>query len=168
MRSGGQPNIGRMLSVAGPPIRITAIRRSLLRSSTAFVACVVPSMTWVIRSRSTSGERSTVSIAVVIPPVISGVPGTLALAITRSAPSMITASVLVPPTSTPRRQSGAGTGELLYGQVVKVVTERAGAGDRDAPLSPPHRVAGEGDHHYPLAVLDPFRRDRVGCLHVQH
>ena len=38
VRSAGQPNIGRMLSVAGPPIRITAIRRSFLRSSTAFVA----------------------------------------------------------------------------------------------------------------------------------
>src|SRR5580693_1005348 len=125
-------------------------------------------MTWVIRCRSASGARSTVSIAAVIPPVMSGVPGTLALAITRSAPSMITASVLVPPTSTPRRQSGAGTGALLYGQVVKVVAERAGAGDRDASLGPPHRVAGEGDHHYPLAVLDPFRRDRIGRLHVQH
>ncbi len=119
VRSGGQPNMGRMLCVAGPPIRMTAIRRSFLRSSTAFVAWVVPSMTWVIRCGSASGARSTVSIAVVIPRVMSGVPGTLALAITRSAASMITASVLVPPTSMPRRQSGARTGELLHGHVVE-------------------------------------------------
>ena len=99
---------GRMLCVAGPPIRMTAIRRSFLRSSTAFVAWVVPSITWVIRCGSDFRvPGAPVSIAVVIPRVMSGVPGTLALAITRSAASMITASVLVPPTSMPRRQSGA-------------------------------------------------------------
>src|SRR6185312_14040965 len=168
VRSGGQPNIGRMLRVAGPPIRITAIRRSLRRSSTALVACVVPSITWLIRRGSAAGARSTVSIAAVIPPVMSGVPGTLALAITRSAPSMITASVLVPPTSIPRRQSGAGTGEPLHGHVVEVVAERPRAGGRDAAVGPPDRVAGEGDHHHPLAVPDPFGGDRVRGLAVQH
>src|SRR3984885_16017826 len=121
-------------------------------------------MRGVLRPRSASGARSTVSMAAVIPPVMAGVPGTLALAMTRAAPSMMTASVLVPPTSMPRRKSGAGTGELLHGQVVKVVAEGPRAGDRDAPLSPPHWVAAEGDHHDPLAVLDPFRRDRVGGL----
>ena len=55
-RSAGHPNIGRTLSVAGPPILITATRRSLRRSSTAFVACVVPSMTWVIRAGVDAGR----------------------------------------------------------------------------------------------------------------
>jgi hypothetical protein len=71
--------------VAGPPILITATRRRFLRSSTALVACVVPSMTWLIRRGSTPGVASTASMAAMIPLVISGVPGTLALAITRSA-----------------------------------------------------------------------------------
>jgi len=44
-----------------------------------------------------------VSIAAVIPPVMSGVQGTLALASTWSSRSSITASVLVPPTSMPIR-----------------------------------------------------------------
>jgi hypothetical protein len=102
-RSRGHPNIGRTLRVAGPPILITATRRRLRRSSTALVAWVVPSMTWLIRRGSAPGACRTVSIALVIPPVMSGVHGTLALATTRSAGSMITASVLVPPTSMPRR-----------------------------------------------------------------
>ena len=38
--------------VAGPPILITATRRRFLRSSTALVAWVVPSMTWLIRRGS--------------------------------------------------------------------------------------------------------------------
>ena len=54
-RSRGHPNIGLTLWVAGPPILITATRRRFWRSSTALVACVVPSMTWVIRLESTPG-----------------------------------------------------------------------------------------------------------------
>src|SRR6516225_6503111 len=111
-------------------------------------------MTWLIRPGSVPAALSTASIAATIPPVMSGVPGTLALAITRSAVSMITASVLVPPTSTPRRQSGGGTGQLLHGQVVEVVAERARPGERDPLLGPPDRIAGEGDHRDPLAVGD--------------
>src|SRR5258708_25024547 len=99
---------------------------------------------------------------------MSAVPGTLALASTRSAASMITASVLVPPTSMPRRQSGAGTGELLHGPVVEVVAELPRAGQRDAGLGPPHRVAAEGDYNHPLAVLDPLGRNRIRGLGVQH
>src|SRR4029077_17865843 len=99
-------------------------------------------MTWLIRCGSTPGVPSTASIAATIPDVMSALPGTLALASTRSAASMITASVLVPPTSTPRRQSGAGTGELLHGQVVKLVAECPRPGDRDARLGPPARGAG--------------------------
>ena len=89
--------------MAGPPILSTATRRRFLRSRTALVAWVVPSMTWLIRCGSTRGVPSTASIAATIPEVMSAVPGTLDLAITRSAASMTTASVLVPPTSTPRR-----------------------------------------------------------------
>src|SRR6201985_254778 len=121
-------------------------------------------MPWLIRCGSTPGVPSTASIAVTIPDVMSAVPGTLALAITRSSASMITASVLVPPTSTPRRQSGGGTGELLHGQVVELVAERARPGDGDARLGAPDRVAGEGDHRDPLAVGDPLGHDGVGRL----
>src|SRR5215475_13293454 len=125
-------------------------------------------MTWLIRCGSTPGVPSTASIAATIPDVRSAVPGTLALAITRSAASMITASVLVPPTSTPRRQSGGGTGELLHGQVVELVAERTRPGDRDPLLGPPDRVAAEGDHGDPLAVGDQLGRDRARRLAVQH
>ena len=52
VRSAGQPNIGRMLSVAGRPIRITAIRRSFLRSEHGVRRVSGASMTWVIRCRS--------------------------------------------------------------------------------------------------------------------
>jgi len=61
-----------MLYVAGPPILMTATRRSFLRSSTALVACVVPSITCVIRPASTPGARITASMAAVMPPVMSG------------------------------------------------------------------------------------------------
>ena len=132
VRSRGHPNIGLTLWVAGPPILITATRRRFRRSSTALVAWVVPSMTWLIRRGSAPGACRTVSIALVIPPVMSGVHGTLALAMTRSAGSMITASVLVPPTSMPRRYSGAGTGELLHGQVIEFVVERPRPGQGDS------------------------------------
>src|SRR4029079_10228950 len=118
-------------------------------------------MTWLIRCGVTPGVPSTASIAATIPDVMSAVPGTLALAITRSAASIITASVLVPPTSTPRRQSGGGTGELLHGQAVELVAERARPGDRDSLPGPPDRVAAEGDHGDPLAVGDPLGRARA-------
>src|SRR6201986_1986312 len=107
-------------------------------------------MTWLIRCGSTPGVPSTASIAATIPDVMLAVPGTLALGITRSAASMITAAVLGPPTSTPRRQSGGGTGELLHGQVVELVAERARPGDRDSWLGQPDRVAGVGYHRGPL------------------
>ena len=125
--------MGLMLWVAGPPILITAIRRRFLRSSTALVACVVPSMTWLIRPGSTPGADSTAAMAAMIPPVMSGVLGTLAVTISRSAVSMTTASVLVPPTSIPSRQSIAGIGEFLYRRVVEVVAERPRPGHGDAP-----------------------------------
>src|SRR5215470_7767575 len=168
VRSRGHPNIGRTLRVAGPPILMTATRRSFRRSSTALVACVVPSMTWLIRCGSAPGACKTRSIAVVIPPVMSGVHGTLALAMTRSAGSMITASVLVPPTSIPRRYSGAGTGELLHGQVIEVVVERPRPGHGDPALGPPDRITGKSDHRHPLAVPDHLGGDRFGGLAVQH
>src|SRR5499426_3914642 len=168
VRSRGHPNIGRTLRVAGPPILITATRRRFRRSSTALVAWVVPSMTWLIRRGSAPGACSTVSIALVIPPVMSGVHGTLALATTRSAGSMITASVLVPPTSMPRRCSGTGMGELLHGQVIEVVAERPRPGHGDPALGPPDRIACESDHRHPLPVPQYLGGDRVGGLPVQH
>src|SRR6266567_2044127 len=145
-----------------------ATRRSLLRSSKALVACVVPSMTCVMRPASMPGASITASMAAVMPPVMSGVQATLALARSRSAGSRITASVFVPPTSMPRRQSGCGTGKLLHGQVVEVVAECPRASGCDPSWCPPDRVAGEGDHRDSLAVPDPFGHDRAGRLAVQH
>src|ERR1022692_3956046 len=121
-----------------------------------------------MRPASTPGARSTASMAAVMPPVMSGVQATLALASTRSAGSRMTASVLVPPTSMPRRQSSSGTGKLLHGQVVEVVAECPGTRGLDPSLRPPDRVAAEGDHRDPLAVPDPLGHDRVGGLAVQH
>src|SRR4029079_2164159 len=125
-------------------------------------------MTWLIRCGSTPGVPSTASIAATIPDVMSAGPGTLALASTRWRPASVRAWGLVPPTSTPRRQSGGGTGELLHGQVVELVAERARPGDRDSRLVPPYGAAGEGDHRDPLAVGDPLGHDGVGRLAVQH
>src|SRR4029079_12925029 len=125
-------------------------------------------MTWLIRCGSTPGVPSTASIAATIPDVMSAGPGTLALASTRWRPASVRAWGLVPPTSTPRRQSGGGTGELLHGQVVELVAERARPGDRDSLPGPPDRVAAERDHGGPLAVGDPLGRDRAGRLAVQH
>src|SRR5262249_10991891 len=156
------PNIGLTLCVAGPPILITATRRRFRRSRTAFVAWVVPSMTWLIRRGSAPGACRTVSIALVIPPVMSGVHGTLALATTRSARSMITAWVWAPPTSMPRRCSGSGRGESLHGQVIEVVAERLRPRHGDPALSPPDRIAGECDHRHPLAVPHHLGGYRVG------
>src|SRR6266568_4545950 len=145
-----------------------ATRRSLLRSSKALVACVVPSMTCVMRPASMPGASITASMAAVMPPVMSGVQATLALASTRSAGSMITASVLVPPTSMPRRQSSCSTGKLLHWQVIEVVAERPRPGDGEPGLAPPDRVAAEGDDRDPLTVPDPLGHDGIGSLAVQH
>src|SRR5215470_16345400 len=166
VRSRGHPNIGLTLWVAGPPILITATRRRFRRSSTALVAWVVPSMTWLIRCGSAPGACSTVSRAAVIPPVMSGVQGTLALATMRSARSMITASVFVPPTSMPRRCSGTGIGELLHGQVIEVIAERPWPGHGDPALGPPDGIAGESNHRHPLAVPQHLAGDRIGGLAV--
>src|SRR5262249_47151962 len=167
-RSRGHRSVGGRGGGAGPPFRRPAPRRRFRRSSTALVAWVVPSMTWLIRRGSAPGVCRTVAIALVIPPVISGVHGTLALATTRSAGSMITASVLVPPTSMPRRCSGAGTGALLPGLVIEVVVERPRPGRREPALGPPNRIARESDHRHPLAVPERLGGDRVGGLAVQH
>src|SRR5579875_1793060 len=167
-RSAGHSYIGRTACVAGPPMRTTATRRSLRRSSTALVACVVPSITWVTRPGSMPGARSTLSMAAVIPPVISGVHGTFALASSRSSASRMTASVFVPPTSIPRRKSSAGTGQFLHGHVVELVADRARPGDGKACRAAPHRVAPHGDDRDPLPVPHPLGGDRIGGLRVQH
>ena len=155
--------------VAGPPILITAARRSGRRSSTALVACVVPSITWLIRAGSAPGTASTASRAAVMPPVMSGVPGTLALASTRSAASRMTASVLVPPTSMPRRQFRRVRHRRAPPRAGNRSRSRTPAARPRRPArGPPERMAGERDHRDPLAVPEHLGGDRVGGLAVQH
>ena len=125
-RSSGQAISGGTERVAGAPRRSTATRFSRRRSSTAFVAWVVPSITWVTRPRSISAEASTRSSAIRIPPVTSGVVGDLAHASTASSRSSTTASVFVPPTSMPIRRSGRRMRHLER-RVVEVVAEGARA-----------------------------------------
>ena len=105
LRSAGQSKSGGIEWLAGPATRTTATRYKPCRSSTALVACVVPSITWVIRSRDTLGARTTESRTDDTPSCVSDVVGVFALARTRSLTSRTTASVLVPPTSIPTRRS---------------------------------------------------------------
>src|SRR5438093_6824046 len=165
-RSSGHPDSGGTANVAGAPNRRTATRRRSRRCNTAFVAWVVPSMTWVIRARSNSPAATTPSIAPRIPPVTSGVVGTFAVASRRSSRSRTTASVCAPPTSIPRRRSTAT--ELLHRNVVEVVPEGPRARELEAGGRSPDRIAREGDDRDPLAVPHALGLDRIAGLGVDH
>src|SRR5207244_2245414 len=112
-------------------------------------------------------EARTASTAARMPAVTSAVVGTLALPRSRSSRSRTTASVLVPPTSTPRRRSPDRM-KLLHRDVVELVPEGPRAGDVQSALAPPDGVAGEGDHRHPLAVAEALGRDGLGGLGVDH
>ena len=97
--SSGQSTRGGRSWVAGRDKRMTAVGDRLRRSSRALVKWVVPTIT-----ASTCAPRgfwaSSSVTAAIMPEVTSGVVGDLA-APASCAPSIRTASVLVPPTSTP-------------------------------------------------------------------
>src|SRR5439155_17901754 len=166
-RSAGQPKSGRTPSVAGAPMRSTATRLSFRRSSTAFVACVVPSITCVIRSFATASPARIASITWRMPPVTSAVVGTLARASIAPSLSSTTASVFVPPTSMPKRKSSPRT-QLLHGDVRVVVAERARAGQLQTAGRAPDRIARIRDHRDALPVAQPLGRDRLRRLDVEH
>ena len=73
------------------------------RSTIAFVKCVVPIITDAISPVARPDWLRTLEIAVVMPLVTSSVVGVFSFAMTLR-PSIKTASVLVPPTSTPTRK----------------------------------------------------------------
>ena len=94
--------MGGSASVAGSPSLITPVGASRRASTTAFVKCVVPIITACTRETAPAESSTSERIAAAIPAVTSGVVGVLASAST-SRPSTRTASVFVPPTSTPMR-----------------------------------------------------------------
>src|SRR5262249_51373063 len=100
------------------------------------------------------------------PLVTSGVVGTFTLALTSWAALSSTASVCVPPTSTPIRRSGARGKSVLHRDVVEVVAKRARAGDLQAALAAPQRVARQRDHRDALAEAQHLGRDRLAALVV--
>ena len=99
-RSSGQSVSGGIAAVDGSASRITPTGSRPLRSSTAFVKCVVPIMTASMSRAGAARGASTAPIALTIPPVTSAVVGVLCEA-TTSPSTTTTASVFVPPTSTP-------------------------------------------------------------------
>ena len=102
-RSGGQSQNGGSEALAGRPTRTAATRARPSPVRTAFVKCVVPMTT---RETPDAADRSpsTPERAAATPEVTSSVVGTLIRSST-SPPRISTASVWVPPTSTPTRCS---------------------------------------------------------------
>ena len=152
----------------GPADPDTATRRRFTRSRTALVAWVVPSMTWLIRPGLAAGGGEHGVDGGHDPAGDVGGAGHLGLGdhpVGGVHDHRVGVGAADVDAETAVRR---GTGQLLHGQVVEVVAERARPGELDARLGPPDRVAGEGDHGDPLAVGDPLGPDRVGRLGVQH
>ena len=101
-RSAGQSTIGGRHSVAGNPSRTAAVASTSRRCTTALVKCVVPIITTPTDSGAMLPSRSSRRSASSTPPITSAVVVALT-ACSTSRPSIATASVLVPPTSTPIR-----------------------------------------------------------------
>ena len=111
--------------------------RRFRRSSTALVACVVPSITWVTRPGSTPGAESTASIAAAMPPVTSARGRQLGLG---DQPGRRGRARRRRCSCRRRRCRAAGRarcsrGELLHGHVVEVVAERPRPGQRESGLA---------------------------------
>ena len=135
--SAGQSTSGGSDSVAGSARRSTAVGARRFRSSRALVRWVVPTIT--APTRRPGGRWRTASrSASRIPEVTSAVVGRLA-APASAAPSMRTASVLVPPTSTP--MNTARFGRRASEESSRARTRRPG--DRPPP-APPEWSRGPG------------------------
>ena len=93
--SSGQSAMQLMAVVAGAPTRSAATLFRRLRSTMAFVQCVVPSMANPML-RASSAPIWVITSCMVV--------GLFVAATSLRSPSMTTASVFVPPTSIPRRQ----------------------------------------------------------------
>ena len=103
-RSWGQLALGRTPSDEGAASRSTPTRSRSRRRMMALVGCVVPSM--ALPSREVSSIWSmTVVIASMMPSMGSGVVAVFVSTMMWPLPSTTTASVFVPPTSTPSRRS---------------------------------------------------------------
>ena len=103
--SSGQSAMQLMAVVAGAPTRSAATLFRRLRSTMAFVQCVVPSMANpMLRAASAPIWVITSCMAATMPLMTSSVVGLFVAATSLRSPSMTTASVFVPPTSIPRRQ----------------------------------------------------------------
>ena len=100
----GQSTIGRIASVAGAARRRMPTRHRCRASTRAFVKCVVPIITAAIAAGGVFERFRTSSIAPTMPLPTSAVVGDLWLASTLR-PRNNTASVFVPPTSTPIRST---------------------------------------------------------------
>ena len=111
----GQSTIGGSDAVAGSPRRSAAVGASRRASTSALMKCVVPIMTAATSDGANGCSACSASSAVTMPDVTSGVVAALT-APSRRAPSISTASVLVPPTSIPilmlssRYRAGSCTG----------------------------------------------------------
>ena len=101
-RSAGHAEPGFTEYEPGAASRSTPTRSRPRRWMMALAGWVVPSIAWAMRDRST--VPTTPSMALRMPSSGSGVVGTLIVARTAPEPSTTTASVLVPPTSMPRRR----------------------------------------------------------------
>ena len=99
--SSAQSSMGRTAIVAGAPSRRMPMGARFFRSTMALVHWVVPSIAWRILVLSIPDTRSTSRTAQRIPSYTSPEVGYFISATTCKFSSMSTASVLVPPTSTP-------------------------------------------------------------------
>src|SRR3990172_6198964 len=203
-RSSGQSTNGSSEALAGSPIRIAATGVRSRRCTTALVKCVVPIMTAVTgaarpallvgglpstlpRASATGAARPALSEVMSIrraratPVVTSGVVGVFTARTTRRFSSR-TASVLVPPTSTPMRVAGAGAarpppdvGGLRLGTrgsedrvEVEIVAERARAHVLEPLRRQEHGRCGQRDHADALAVAERLGTDRLPRDGIHH
>src|SRR4051812_48639188 len=145
-------------------MRTTATRVSAVGLAIASTALAVPSVARLMRARSTSGCPTTRLMAVPMPLWTSAVMATLALATRWPWVSMTTASMLVPPASTPSHSSAAGISLSDQRCEVHVVAEGGRADDGEPGRRAPDRRSRRGDDDDALAATQPLGRDRVARL----
>ena len=132
-RSAGQSDMGGTAVVAGAASRSTPTGFKRCRSITALVNWVVPSITAAIRSGAAPPCFKTVPAAATIASAIPTLVATLCQDSTWS-PSISTASVLVPPTSIPKRSQRLGMD--LFGRLARLCNHALRLGFRIRRLFP--------------------------------